>query len=331
MFDWGVGAVRRLSGRTAGLAIATLLLISPVQEPGAESPQPNLGEEAASAEFETDRLFHLALDHWLNRSIRLQRISQRLQIAGREICEETVSPIFGATLMDLQGLPESLQPVARKQFGKSHRFFVTAVFPGMVSERAGVKVGDAVLNVNGARLVSAQGFYGTEPRSGETNELEIARKGEKITIEVDTQLGCRYPASIAVTDDVNAHATGDRIVINSGLSRYYTDDTMLATVVGHELAHNIFFRPSATRYSGWASRKSEARADYVGIYLLAIAGYPLSTGTRLQAGLTADLSYLMARRLSHPSSPARVLAERKTIEEIREKQSRGEPLRLRFE
>jgi predicted Zn-dependent protease len=118
--------------------------------------------------------------------------------------------------------------------------------------------------------------------------------------------------------------------VNSGYARYLSDDTMLATVVAPELAHNIFWRPSANRRGSWASRKSEARADDVGLYLLAMAGYPLNTETRLLSGLTEDVDYFTARRRSHPTSPARVLAERKTIEEINEKQRRGEPLRLRF-
>ncbi len=319
-----------LSRRTASWVVAILLVASPAQDLAAGSPQPDPGPETPSAEFETDRLLRLALDHWLDRSNRLQRIAQRLQIAGREICEETVSPIFGATLVDLEGLPVSLQPVARKRFGPKHRFFVTAVFPGMASERAGLKVTDAVLKVNGSLLRNSKSFYGSEPRLEEMNVLEIARKDETLALEVDTQLGCRYPASITVNDQVIAYATGETIAVSSGFMRYYTDDTMVAQVVGHELAHNILASPSNRRYP-WASRRSEARADYVGIYLAAIAGYPLAPGFLLQLGLTVNVDYFTGHRRTHPTTPARVLAERKTIEEIKGKQKRGEPLRLRFE
>ena len=70
--------------------------------------------------------------------------------------------------------------------------------------------------------------------------------------------------------------------------------------------------------------------DYVSFYLTAIAGYPLTEGVYYKLGLTRDHERLFEKG-SHPTTPARMVAERKTIDEIEEKIRRGEPLRLRLE
>ncbi len=316
----------------ASWTVAALLVLSSVGTSRPESPQPELPKEASIAGPEANRLFRLALDHWLTRGNRLQRVAQRLQVAGREICEETVSPIFGAAIVDLERLPEELQPVAKDRFGAEHRFFVTAVFAGMASQDAGLRVGDAVLELNGSPLTGAQRFYASKRLFGVPSRLEIGRGEEGLEIAIEPVLGCRYPASLRIDDSINAFATGGAIAVNSGLERLLTDDAALAQVVGHELAHNIFWRPSARRSGGWLSRASEARADYVGIYLKAIAGYPVVSGVRLRLGLASgNVDYFTARESTHPNNPARALAERRTIEEIERKKQRGEPLRLRFQ
>jgi hypothetical protein len=277
-----------------------------------------------------ERLYQLALDHWLERSNRLQRVAQRLQIAGDEICEQMVSPILGVAIVDLKAMQEALQPIARDRFGSEYRFYVTAVFADMASERAGLQVGDAVLKVNDVLLKAGKQFYGFRWPTGAVNRVEIKRNGESHTLEIDSEFGCRCPASVRFSESVNAVAHGNSISVHSALMRYYSDDASLALVVAHEIGHNIFPSPSASRRGGWASRMSEARVDYVGLHLTAIAGYPLVGGVFLKLGLVRDLERF-SDKTSHPTPFARSIAERKTIEEIEGKMRRGEPLRLHFE
>ncbi|MBW2294607.1 MAG: hypothetical protein JRG94_20200 [Deltaproteobacteria bacterium] len=309
---------------------AVILVASSPESHGDSDPSRAEAEATAQVAEETDRLYGLALEHWLARSSRLQQVAQRLQIAGRDICDPILSPILGASIVDLKLLQENLQPAARTRFGSEHRHYVTAVFAGTAAERGGLRVGDAVLTLNGSRVKGVERFYGFRRRSEVPNRLEIERGGESLTLSIETELGCRYPAWVVFDNRVNAAATGSSITFNSALMRVLPDDAMLAQVVGHELAHNIFWSSSITRRGGWASRKSEARADYVGVYLSALAGYPLVTGHEFQIGLQQRLESFMTRT-SHPTTPARVLALRKTIEEIEQKQERGEPLELRFE
>lgn len=320
----------------AAWSIALVLVLSPQGRSRAEGPEPENAEEDKPNNPEMDRLYGIALDHWLERSNRLQRIAQRLSLAGSEICERSASPILGAAIVDLKEMQEEMQeallPTARKRFGAKHRFYVTAVFDDMASKRAGLQVGDAVLAVNGAQLESSEQFYSFRPPSGAANRVEIERIGELHTLEIDSEVGCGYPASVEFSENVNAYAHRNSISVNSAYMRYLPDDQSMAVVVGHEIGHNVFWRESSlrTRKRGWASRRSEARADYVGFYLTAIAGYPLTQGVSTKRGRLRDQEHFLEKS-SHPTTPARMVAERKTIEEIEDKIRRGEPLRLRFE
>lgn len=314
----------------AVVCAVVILMVSSPESHGDSNRGSSKADSALSGTEETDRLNRLALDYWLDRSSRLQQIAQRLQIAGREICDPILSPILGATLADLKLLHENLQPVARTRFGSEYRHYVTAVFADTAAERGGLHVGDAVLTLNGSPVKGVERFYGFRRPGGAPNRLEIERAGERLTLDIETELGCRFPASVVIDQHVNAYATGNSVIVNSALMRFLPDDAMVAQVVGHELAHNIFASPSSTRRGGWASRRSEARADYVGVYLSALAGYPLVTGLEFQLRLQERLDSFMART-THPTTPARVLALRKTIEEIEQKRQRGEPLELRLE
>ncbi len=323
------GVSPTLSWRAAACAVVILVASSP-ESHSDPNPSPSDAESTVQVAQETDRLYRLALEHWLARSSRLRQIAQRLQIAGRDICDPILSPILGASIVDLESLQENLQPAARTRFGSEHRHYVTAVFAEMAGERGGLRIGDAVLTLNGSRIKGVERFYGFKRRGEESSRLEIERGGERLTLEIETELGCRYPARVGFDRRVNAHATGNIVTVTSALMRVFRDDAMLAQLVGHELAHNIFWRASVARRGGWASRKSEERADYVGLYLAALAGYPLVTGLMFQLGLQQHLEYFMART-THPTTPARMIALRKTIEEIEQKRLRGEPLELRFE
>lgn len=321
------------------LAVLALVFgVSIIAQPNARASDPGVAvaDVDESENPETKRLKELSLDHWIERSNRLQRIAQRVQIAGAEICERTVSPILGAAILDVEKIHKSLTQTAKARFGNKHRFYVTSVFESMASGEAGLQVGDAILRLNGTELKSESDFYGFKRREPKPNQLEVQRGGKPLELRVETVYGCRYPAAISFNmlingeKIINAYATGDSIQFTAGYMRYFDDDASVAGTVGHELGHNIFWNPGSRRRGGWASRRSEARADYVGLYLAAMAGYPLLDTQFLEyQNLSGVEDY--SEKGSHPSTPERIVAARKTIEEIEGTLQRGEPLELRFE
>jgi hypothetical protein len=274
-------------------------------------------------EREVERLFDLALDRWIARSVRLQRISQRLRVAGRELCERRISPIFGAAVQDLSHMPEVLRGVAAGRFGAEEGLAVLAVFPGMGAARAGVQPGDRLLRLGDHRVDEIGDLDVRWNASGAAIEVELERDESVRSVQIQPDPGCRFPARLLLSEMVNAYAGSDSISVSTSLIREVQDDSALAMVVGHELAHLIL----KSRRAIGSRVREESRADYLGVYLTAMAGFPLSDHVDLYLALRRDVNRLAKRTSTHPITPARSLALRKTLEEIEKRKRDGVALR----
>lgn len=158
------------------------------------------------------------------------------------------------------------------------------------------------------------------------------------------------------SDQLNAFADGKNVFIARGMMRFAQDDTELALVVSHEMAHNsmLHMKAKTTNYvlgtvldilitattgvntqGGFgnmaASRYSqefEAEADYVGLYMMAAAGKNIDSAPKFwrrmaaahPTGIEADYSS------SHPSTAYRLLALEETVKEIKLKKETGASL-----
>jgi len=286
------------AGRAAGQEVAPA--------PDDAVPEHVLAEKA--------RLYGLAFDHWIAQTIRLQGVAQLLQLAGRDACGRGVSPVLGTVALRVDDVPEVFESVAKERFGEGEGNHVIAVFPGMAADRAGLEIGDTVLETD-------------DSRGREHLSLEIDRAGERLTVKVESLLGCADPVQLVIQEEVNAFANGKSVTVTTALMRAIPDDAMLAQIVGHELGHNIYRDGKRRLYGSSQHRRREAVADYVGVYLAAMAGYPIATDTEKLLGQQHEIQYFGARG-SHPMTAARDLALRKTLEEIRGKQERGEVIDL---
>jgi predicted Zn-dependent protease len=160
---------------------------------------------------------------------------------------------------------------------------------------------------------------------------------------------------------LNAHADGQDVVIYPAMVDFTKNDNHLAFVIAHEFAHNIMrhvqaqqsnvtvgtlFGAVADVAAGAAgantqgmfskvgssqgmlrySSSFEAEADYVGLYILARAGFAIEQAPdfwRIMSQAEPDSIYIAQ---SHPTNPARTIAMGKTVAEIRAKQRANLPL-----
>lgn len=160
---------------------------------------------------------------------------------------------------------------------------------------------------------------------------------------------------------LNAHADGQNVVIYPAMIDFARNDNHLAFVIAHEFAHNIMGHVSAQRQNvslgtllgtvadvaagaggmntqgvfgqvgsqqGMLHYSSafEAEADYVGLYILARAGFRIEEAPdfwRMMSLAEPDAVYISS---SHPNNPARTIAMTKTVGEIRAKQRARQPL-----
>jgi len=311
--------------RSCGIACALAVLVVGCASDRAsfEAPATFTPQERREAE----RLFGLALDRWIARSARLQRVSQRLRIAGRELCGRRISPILGMAVQDLSRMPEVLRGVARRRFGTEKGLVVLAVFPDMAAERAGVQPGDRLVGLEGRRIGEIGDLDVEWYAPDAAVEVELEQNGGAHSVRIRPDPGCEFPAELLLSELINAFADyrgAPKIAFTTSLVREVPDDSVLAMIVGHELAHHIL----KTNRARESRVRGESRADYVGIYLAAMAGFPLSQDAAdVYLVLERDLDRFAKRSGTHPMMPARTLAFRKTLEEIEKRKRDGLPLR----
>jgi hypothetical protein len=195
-------------------------------------------------------------------------------------------------------------------------------------------------------------------------EIEILRSGEKYSVILTPKAGCRYPLTILSDAQINAGATGDAIVIFSGILSVANTDDELAHVIGHELAHNALGHPGRsksnesvggvigavvdigvllgtgintqgvfTQLGTSAGRKAysqdfEREADYMSLYFMTRSGFDPTKAADMQRklGIVAPGTLYSNYAATHPSTPERAANLELAIQEVAAKVSRNEPL-----
>jgi predicted Zn-dependent protease len=164
---------------------------------------------------------------------------------------------------------------------------------------------------------------------------------------------CTYTIRLSTDDqeNLNAYADGEEIFITPPMMRFVDTDDKLGTVLAHEYAHNIMGHVSAKKRNAMAgmavgaladmlaatqgydtrgtfsemgvnhglrafSPDFEREADYVGLYVMALAQYDIAEAPKLWREMTAadpEGAFLTG---SHPSNPERYLLLDHTKNEI---------------
>ena len=197
--------------------------------------------------------------------------------------------------------------------------------------------------------------------AGQPVTFKVARGPARLALRALPAQRCRFDLRLVDDDTINAFADGRNVVIHRGLMRFIVSDQHLAVVVGHEIAHNAMGHADAKKKNatvgaigglladiaaaalgvntdgaftdigaragaGAYSVAFEQEADYVGLYALARAGYPIDGAAdvwRLMA--TADPKSITFAGL-HPTSPERYLGMEQHIREIKGKLAAKLPL-----
>ena len=160
---------------------------------------------------------------------------------------------------------------------------------------------------------------------------------------------------------LNAHADGQRVVVYPAMVDFATNDNQLAFVIAHEFAHSIMghvasqkknvaiggilgsladalaqsqgvntggnlgklgAQQALLRYSP----SFENEADYIGMYILARAGYAIEDAPGFWRAMSLNAPQAVYATTTHPNNPSRTVAMEKTVTEINAKKAAGQPL-----
>lgn len=351
-----LGTVR--TAVTAPLALlASTLLLAGCAAPVTRAP--NL--DAAAVAVERERQQDLALEDHLDYLARLHRVGIPILVAGVPVCKEQVSWQLNAWFSTRDELPEALREAAVRRFGVSDRPTTVFVAPGSPAERAGIQPGDVVTRLNGSAVrgepdggdILADRLEEAAAQ-GTKVHLGLERDGASREVEVDPVAQCDYPLVLIPSDEINAFADGENIAVFTGMMRFATSDDELALVIGHELAHNVMGHIDAKQLNagiglifdllaavavgvdtgglfsqmgaGTYSQGFESEADYVGLYLSALAGADIRLAPDFWRRMGAANPGAIEERAygaSHPSTPERSLHLEHTVAEIDRKRAEG--------
>jgi len=339
--------------RTLGIFSCFLVLFG--CSPSTNSPSVNKTVALTEANLQRE----LAVKEKFGLTQRLFNVAEPIMLANVDLCGKLVTNYTGAEFVTLESTGKDFRDVSRKLYGLEEQ--PTVLLMGATAPALDVlQAGDVITKVNGKQV--PKGNRGVvfvhktlAKQKSSAAAMRIKRAGATLDVTVPTKRACNSPVKVLNSNAVNAVADGKSIGVTRGMMRFAASDKELATIVGHELAHNsrrhiqakqanavlgavvgvaisvavgVDVTKLGTQVGAAAhSHGFETEADYVGLYHAARAGYDISDAPNLWRRMAAsNPGSIGFRNGTHPSSAKRFLTLDATVQEIFGKQEAELPL-----
>lgn len=311
----------------------------------------------SAVKAEERKQMEIVAEELMSEQIRLAEVSWVLQTKGKAICREDVRPLVGVHTMVKPKGP--MGDIYADKYGIKDGVTIFHVVSDSPAYVAGIMRGDVLLKINDGNVEAGkpiEDLLGASEQ-GKPVQVTVHRQGNEITAALVPVIGCRYAVGLSPELIINAFADGKRVMIARGMMSFAKSDHELALVISHEIAHNSMSHIEAKKQNiglglladiatilltkgqvsnpGFAnagasaySQEFEAEADYVGLYLMANAGLPISDAPKFWRRMAAahPQNIKTNHSASHPSTSYRMVALEETVREIQGKVDRGEPL-----
>jgi hypothetical protein len=251
---------------------------------------------------------------------RVATVAWRLQTANAALCRDAVAlPGFSIETLDQYAASERAEATA--EFGLKDLPQVSAVVPGSAADKAGLREGDVLLAVDGQpipRTIADRPDYKRTALVEAALANALARPPVTLmlaarTVTFSGDRGCASNVQLVPGSRLDAVADGHYVQISGVMYEFIANDSELAFIVAHELAHNIVTEARRANRAS-AQRKAELAADRAAIGMMARAGYDIGTVVPLMERLRRKnrLSWLDG---SHPAWSVRLAAARVAVAE----------------
>lgn len=279
--------------------------VQPPETPTNERPE-NTSFEDVLAEYQA-----------LNQ--RLSRVAAPLRLANASLCPRTLRDP-GFSTHRLEDYPAPVREIAKSLLRISEEgLFIRAVRPGTTAEEQRLAPGDQILAVN-ENPMSANPLMDSYNRAVIKNGFESVLskvtirtpEGHEYVARIRPDTACDIPAKVISSNEINGHTDGLDVLMTSALMRAVPDDTNLALVVAHEMAHVIAGHAELT-----PTQDLELEADRMALVLMARAGYDIGAAVRYWENATHPHEGGNEAQSSHPTTQARYENFKSELERIR--------------
>ena len=255
----------------------------------------------------------LTLEEILSRQkaveLRVRGIAGRLALANAALCGRRVGPMVGLSVVDRVD-PASITEAEAMRAVYGALGVVLAVFEG--SPAAGIVApGDRILAVDGAPFEGLEMFGAALAGDGRA-ALEIARDGRRLTVDVTTAPACAVPVGVSRAAAATLARSEGRVLIGKGADVALPDDRDLALAIARAMARQAVVPDTGEPDDALALAALDRRADRLGLFMLARAGY----ATADLAAAWFDVADRLPAILELPPEPEAQSARRGAIEAV---------------
>jgi predicted Zn-dependent protease len=317
-------------------------------------------------ELEQLKQQQLVIQSSLKEQERLSDVAAPLLRAAVPLCTDAVAVRMGIRAMNRNSFKEGYGEAARA-LGFSDTLQLVGVDKGSPADHAGLAVGDRILSLYGQPIPQGRGavdaFNSEILRTTGGVPFSFLRDSIVRSVVVQRDSVCDYNMVALKSDELNAFADGRQVVVTSAMLRFVADDDELASVLGHEIAHNAmrhidaqsknktmggilgmlldvaaatqgvntqgaYSREFAAAGAMVFSQDFEREADYVGINIMAAAGRNPEAAARLWRRMGQESPGSIKMATTHPTTAERFVRLDQYQREIASRLAVGQPLRL---
>lgn len=273
----------------------------------------------------------VALDEHVEMIERVLSVANRLRIAGVPMCGKSTAPLLGIELAQ-RGRRDAgyFWELYLRTFQVERDVTVTVMDPASPAAAADVRSGDQILAVNGTHPGAPHDVFELlrdepDPRP----RLMLGRVGRTLEVELQRVPACSFEVGVEWTQVIRTgRLRHDHAGVSVGMVRFVENDDELAVVIGHELAHRILGGRDASY------PENELKADELGLYLTARAGYDESVAPAFWERFALEKPWMIrwetdskrAKEPAHARVAERLLAMPVVLERIARLRGDGQPI-----
>ena len=260
---------------------------------------------------------------------RLAAVGYRLALANSALCDNPVM-LTGLMVHNIGDYAPRDRAAANAQYALTSGFGVLHVVGGSPADRAGLQEGDEIVAVDGVSLarfhldaIRTKASFDRTETFVDDLEIALAKGPASLTVRhqsdtaelvMPSQPGCGGRFAMIHQGAADAWSDGSYVAVTEAMVRLAADDSELAFVVAHEMAHNIAH--DADRKNPFGSlllqfglgaapvKQAEIRADTAAVTFMANAGYDVAAPERLLR--KSGGSHWMDLAITHPGIGRRI-------------------------